>query len=223
MSHTEDNYLRAVFNLTERNKGTANTRDIARYLETSDASVTDMIKKLSSRDLLEYIPYHGVKLSPKGITLATQLIRRERLWKVFLHSRLDMNWNEINETAAQLKHVNTENLISLLDAFLENPKFDCFGDPIPNADGRFTLRNQVSLSSLPKGARAVLIGIRRQDRDFLNYLEKQQLKISSEIRVLSRLKFEQSIEILIDHKYISVLPSRISNELNVKWIKSKAD
>ncbi len=216
LSHTEEDYLKVVFNITERNKGTAGTNDIAGTLNTTPASVTDMIKRLSDKGYLNYKKYHGVQLSPMGIRAATQLIRNERLWKVFLHNSLGLSWDRIAYVAEQLKHVRSEETIDALSQFLGNPKFDPLGEAIPNKDGRFTLRNQVSLFNMKLNERGVIVGVRRHDAAFLKFLSTQNLKLGTKLKVINTLDFDFSKEVLVNDDNRLLLAANVCQELYVK-------
>lgn len=216
LSHTEENYIKAVFKLTERNRGTASTNDIAAALHTSAASVTDMIRRLSDKDLLVYEKYKGVFLSPVGMKQANRLIRRERLWKVFLHDKLGMPWDKIASAADQLKHVKSERMIEALDDYLDHPRFDPHGEPIPNAEGRFTLRNQTALDKLKKYDRAVVLGVRNHNPEFLKYLSANGIGIGTEIEISQKFDFDLSVELKLDKDRKLLLPSAHCQDIYVR-------
>ena len=121
-SFTEENYIKAIYQLTI-SKSSASTNDIAKSLETKASSVTDMLKKLKEKKLVNYEKYKGVKLTKPGIKLALMLIRKHRLWETFLVEKLNFDWHEIHEMAEELEHINSDELILRLDSFLEYPRF----------------------------------------------------------------------------------------------------
>jgi len=157
ISRTEENYLKAIFQLCEGSEQPASTNSIAQSMQTAAASVTDMIKKLSKKDLIHYQKHKGVRLTEVGNRIATNLIRNHRLWETFLVEKLKFSWEEVHEIAEELEHVQAEKLINRLDDFLGNPKFDPHGDPIPDAQGNFTFRKQIALPDLPEGKEGVPI------------------------------------------------------------------
>ena len=146
VSTTEENYLKAIYKISERNNNLASTSAISAELNTTAASVTDMLKKLSNKALINYQKYRGVSLTKEGGSLATALIRKHRLWEVFLVDKLHFSWDEVHDIAEELEHINSAALIERLDAFLEYPKFDPHGEPIPNKDGKIMLRRQLPLT-----------------------------------------------------------------------------
>src|SRR5690554_5916872 len=134
-SDSEENYLKSIFHLQRLSEDGVSTNAIADRMQTKASSVTDMLKKLADKDLVNYIKYQGVTLTNKGKKTAASIIRKHRLWEVFLVEKLDFNWDEVHEIAEQLEHIQSEKLIKKLDAFLGYPKKDPHGDPIPDADG----------------------------------------------------------------------------------------
>ena len=128
----EENYLKAIFKLSGKEKSTVSTNSIAEELQTKASSVSDMVKKLSEKDLINYVKYQGVSLTSTGNFLAVHIVRKHRLWEVFLVNHLNFKWDEVHDIAEQLEHIKSPELVSRLDAFLNYPNFDPHCDPIPN-------------------------------------------------------------------------------------------
>ncbi len=215
---TEENYIKAIYKITEKNQGSANTNAIAAHLDTSAASVTDMLKRLSEKEYFHYEKYKGVYLTSKGIQLATKLVRRHRLWEVFLVDKLGFRWDEVHDLAEELEHVDSENLIKKLDDYLGNPKYDPHGDPIPNSDGKFTIRNQVSLQNLLKEEAGIVVGVRESNKDFLTYLNSINVSLGTKIKVINHIEFDHSKKVIIDGNTEQVLSQKASTNLFVKKI-----
>src|SRR5688572_3663166 len=150
-SHTEENYLKAIFKLLEKEKGEVSTNAIAEKVNTKAASVTDMLKKLADKKLINYKKYQGVTLTAKGEKIAINIIRKHRLWEVFLVEKLKYKWDEIHDIAEQLEHIQSDSLIDRIDSFLNYPKFDPHGDPIPDLNGNFQQQKSQLLSTITKG------------------------------------------------------------------------
>jgi len=143
-SFTEENYIKAIFKLEELNQSKAvSTNDIAIKLSMQPASVTDMIKRLAEKKIVSYKKYHGVLLTVKGKKIALTIIRKHRLWEVFLVKKLNFKWDEVHEIAEQLEHINSNELVEKLDDFLGNPKFDPHGDAIPDKEGNMRVVNSI--------------------------------------------------------------------------------
>lgn len=216
ISHTEENYLKAIFKIAEKEKKSAGTNAISKQMSTTAASVTDMIKRLSEKELIHYKPYHGVSLTSEGNRIATKLIRKHRLWEVFLVDKLSFGWDEVHDIAEELEHIQSDKLIEKLDKFLNFPKFDPHGDPIPNAAGKFTLRNQKALSLFSIGMSGVLVGVKTHETPFLKYLNEIELALGSEIKVLKENAFDHSMEIEVNQKNKVLITSAVSQNLLLK-------
>jgi len=216
ITHTEENYLKAVYKLAGKEKKSVGTNAISSQMKTTAASVSDMIKRLSEKQLLNYQKYKGVTLTNMGNKHATQLIRKHRLWEVFLVEKLNFRWDQVHDIAEQLEHIQSDHLIQRLDAYLGNPRFDPHGDPIPNAEGKFMLRNQIPLVELYEGNSSILIGVREHDTPFLEYLNSFQIKIGTEFRILEKIKFDNSMRILIDESRETIISEKVGQNLFVR-------
>lgn len=217
-TQAEENYLKAIYKITQNTADqTVNTKAIADELGTTSASVTDMIKKLTDKSLLSYEKYYGVSLTKEGQKMAIKLLRKHRLWEVFLHDKLGFNWDEVHEVAEQLEHIQSLLLIERLDAFLEYPKFDPHGDPIPNENGNFTYRNQVSLSSIKEsGKQLTMLGVKRHHSEFLKYLDSIHLKPGAQIKILSIQEYDQSIKLRVEDRDEIMITQQVSQDILVK-------
>lgn len=198
-SLTEENYLKAIYHLSEGNdnKGIS-TNDIAKKIEISPASVSDMIKKLSQKDLVNYVKYQGVTLTTKGTNIAINIIRKHRLWETFLVEKLGFAWDEVHSVAEQLEHIESPLLIKKLDNFLDFPTHDPHGDPIPNEKGEIIKRKRISLENAPLQQMLKVIAVEETEPLFLKYLSKIRVKIGTEISVLEKIEYDGSLEIDID-------------------------
>ncbi len=202
LSYTEENYIKAILGLSLQAEVSVSTNELASVLTTTPASVTDMLKKLSAKDLISYQPYKGARLTESGYKHATFLIRKHRLWKVFLYQSLNIPWEAVQDIAEELEHINSDLLIDHLDSFLGFPKFDPHGDPIPNAHGKYTLRAQSPLSDLSPGKQGVIIGVKDQQISFLKYLDEKGIGIGKTVTIIRHDPYDQSIIITIDQKEI---------------------
>jgi DtxR family Mn-dependent transcriptional regulator len=200
-SSTHENYLKAIYHLLEEGKSGVSTTELAAFMLTSPASVTDMLKKLSARKLIHYRKYHGVKLTVNGRKAALSVIRSHRLWEVFLVSKLRYGWDEVHELAEQLEHVKSPSLVSRLEEFLGFPRFDPHGDPIPDHAGKLPAPKGVRLSELPSGKQAKVISVLNTKEEYLRYLSDAGIKIGSEIKLLKMADFDKSCDILLNRKH----------------------
>lgn len=213
---TEEDYLKAIYKIAEKEKSVVTTNAIAGQLNTSAPSVTDMLKKLKEKGMVHYQKYKGVTLTPSGNRVATTLIRKHRLWEVFLVEKLNFSWEQVHDIAEQLEHIRSVQLVNRLDNYLGNPKFDPHGDPIPNAEGKFTLRNQQPLHALQPGDAGIVIGVKEHDTSFLQHLNSLGIKLGTKLTVRNYVAYDGTMEIFINEE-IPVTISRItSNGILVK-------
>lgn len=216
ISQTEENYLKAIYKIQERAGKPASTNAIAAAMSTSAASVTDMIKRLSEKDLVNYERYRGVTMTKDGQRIATTLIRKHRLWEVFLVEKLDFSWDEVHDIAEQLEHIQSDELIVRLDEYLEFPRFDPHGDPIPDADGVFTFRKQVLLGEMSANEEGVIVGVQDHTSDFLQYLDRMELTLGTEIKLLERYAYDDSVKILLGNEKEIVISKKVSQHLFIQ-------
>ena len=212
-SQAEENYLKAIFKICERNGKLASTNSIAKALNTSPASVTDMIKRLDKHGMVNYEPYKGVHLTPKGAEKATLLIRKHRLWEVFLVEKLHFSWDEVHEIAEQLEHIQSALLVERLDEFLDYPKFDPHGDPIPDSSGNFEQRNQFLLSSAAENCWLVIVGVSEHSPAFLQHLTHLGLGLGTSIRILERYTYDGSTLIEIKDSDTKVISQKVGQHV----------
>jgi DtxR family Mn-dependent transcriptional regulator len=193
---SEENYLKAIFHLQEKD-GTVTTNALAEKLQTKPASVTDMMKKLSAKKLLNYKPYYGFSLSAEGKKIALFIVRRHRLWEYFLSEKLKFDWNEVHALAEELEHVSSKQLIDRLDQYLGYPQFDPHGDPIPDQKGKMKNVNKVSLFDLPFNQMAEVLQVTNQSSEMLELLEHKNISIGTKLEVKKHFDFDHSVELKI--------------------------
>lgn len=193
----EENYLKAIFHLENDFHGEVSTNAIAESMETKPSSVTDMVQKLGEKKLLTYKRYKGVKLTAEGKKVATNVIRKHRLWEVFLVEKLNFHWDEVHEIAEQLEHIQSEELILRLDKFLGSPEFDPHGDPIPDKHGVLKRTEKKLLSEIDKNQKGVCVGVKESSPEFLQYLDKKKISIGTKITVLGKEFFDGSMIIQV--------------------------
>ena len=200
ITRTEENYLKTIFSVFMQTQNNVSTNEIANLLDTSPASVTEMIKKLQEKNLVIYEKYNGVRLSNEGETKAITIIRKHRLWETFLVRKLDFSWSEVHDIAEQLEHIKSEKLIDKLDQLLNYPKFDPHGDPIPSKNGVFNYQERISIFEMDVNEEGIIMGVSLDNKDFLDYLTKLKISIGTRIKVIEIIKFDQSMKIEFDSK-----------------------
>ena len=200
LSYTEENYLKAIYRLSEGGLKAVLTNEIAESMSTKAASVTDMIKKLSSKNLLSYEKYYGAKITKHGKSQALSVIRKHRLWETFLVEKLHFNWDEVHDVAEQLEHIQSPLLIEKLDEFLGYPTADPHGHPIPDKDGKVPSMKLIPLSESVINKKAVVRSVKDGSPSFLQYLSKIGIYIGAKIAILDKIEFDSSLEVIIDNK-----------------------
>lgn len=202
-SFTEENYLKIIYHLAE-NTNNVQTNAIAEQMQTKPASVTDMIKKLADKGFIDYIKYQGVTMTEKGRNAAIDIVRKHRLWEVFLVDKLNFKWDEVHDVAEELEHIKSTALIERLDEFLGFPKSDPHGDPIPDKNGRFAKTQFTKLIELKIGDSGTITGVSQHSSAFLKHLEKLGLTLGKQIKINDVTDFDGSVEIVISDKQINI-------------------
>ncbi len=196
-SFTEENYLKAIYKLLEKGNRKVTTNGISGMVDTAPASVTDMLKKLAVKKLIHYEKYQGVSLTSAGKKTAINIIRKHRLWELFLVEKLHFKWDEVHDLAEQLEHIKSDMLIERLDQFLDNPKFDPHGDPIPDGKGNMHIQKSQPLSELNTNDKAIITGVIDHTPLFLRHIDRTGLSLGKEIRVQEKFIYDQSLHIFI--------------------------
>ena len=218
LSETEENYIKAVFYLSQEDTHTASTNAIAARMNTKAASVSDMLKKLAEKDLLVYVKYKGATLSKKGTKIALRLVRKHRLWEVFLVEKLGFKWDKVHHVAEQLEHIKSPDLVKRLDEFLNFPKFDPHGDPIPDEEGNVTKLQLQKLTSFKEDDQVLIMGVADTSSDFLQYLNQLGLALGLKVVVGKRFTFDLSQEIIVNNQK-TVISHLVASNLLVNEIK----
>tara|TARA_B100000787_G_scaffold137083_1_gene105930 strand:- start:1147 stop:1800 length:654 start_codon:yes stop_codon:yes gene_type:complete len=197
MTLAEENYLKTIFHLERKLKSEVSTNALAERMQTRASSVTDMMQKLADKKMLVYKKYKGVQLTEKGKKAAAYVVRKHRLWEVFLVDKLKFHWDEVHEIAEQMEHINSVELIKRLDAFLGHPDFDPHGDPIPDKDGNIKKAEKRLLSELIKNQIGICVGVKESSPEYLQYLDKKKISIGTKINVLGKEFFDGSMMIQV--------------------------
>lgn len=215
-SYTEENYLKAIYKLAEASPGLdVSTNSVSEALQTRPASVTDMLRRLGEKGLLNYQRYRGVSLTPEGKRLALLTIRKHRLWEVFLVQQLGFSWDEVHEVAEELEHIQSPLLVQRLDEFLGYPQTDPHGDPIPAADGSINRARHRLVADLAMGEEGTIVAVRSTAVPFLQYLDKVGLRLGSQLKVIDKIDFDNSLEVSIDCQRKQMLSAEVSRNLFV--------
>jgi DtxR family Mn-dependent transcriptional regulator len=215
-SLAEENYLKIIYRLCEGTKEDISTNSIAELTNNKAASVTDMLQKLAEKGWVTYQKYQGVRLTKIGESIALSIIRKHRLWEVFLVEKLGYNWDEVHEIAEQLEHIESETLINKLDSFLDFPKIDPHGDPIPNKEGEIPELGYLHLSEVKLNATCTLMGVAKDSAVFLQLLTKLNLSLGARLEVVEINTFDRSVSLKIAEEKPIFISHEVAKNILVK-------
>lgn len=208
----EENYLKSIYHLSI-DAGNVSTNQIAASLNTKASSVTDMLKKLADKALINYTRYQGVSLTPSGEKIAVNIIRKHRLWEYFLVEKLKFKWDQVHDMAEEMEHISSAELIDRLDEFMDYPQHDPHGEPIPDCNGRFNASELKSICTLNVNDSGIISGVRDHSSSFLQYLEKQQLTLGKKIFVTEIVEFDHSVILQTENKKEIHISREVANNL----------
>ena len=204
LTQSEENYLKAIYSLSEDQVEAISTNLLADKMSTKPSSVTDMVKKLSDKELISYQKYQGCELTAIGKKTALQIIRKHRLWEVFLVNKLNFGWDEVHEIAEQLEHIQSAKLTDHLEEYLGFPKVDPHGDPIPDKNGIFEKINKsIALSDVNLKGKGSVVGVEDGSSGFFQFLKRYEIGLGTEIQEMEKFDFDLSVLVLINGKEIS--------------------
>lgn len=217
---SEENYIKAIYHL-QGEAGMVTTNELSTELKTRPASVTDMLKKLKAKKLLSYEKYQGFRLSNDGKKVALGIIRRHRLWEYFLSEKLKFNWDEVHEVAEQLEHVTSTKLIDKLDEYLDFPRFDPHGDPIPDRNGKIATPERICITAIPLNHQMEVCHVGNQTPALLEILRHNHIGIGTILQVRKKFPFDQSIEVQSTQKPAFVLSDAVARHVWMKKMNAK--
>jgi len=216
ISFTEENYLKVIHRLSEATSEDISTNAVAELMQTKAASVTDMLRKLAEKGWVNYQKYQGVRLSAEGEKIALSIVRKHRLWEVFLVDKMGFNWDEVHEIAEQLEHIESDQLINKLDEYLGFPKTDPHGDPIPNKEGILPELAYSHLSDIKATKTCKLMGVAQDSAVFLQLLTKLNLSLGAKLDIQEINEFDRSIFVSINDASPIFISHEVAKNILVK-------
>jgi len=215
-SLTEENYLKEIFKLSEQHPKGVTTTALAAALGIRAATVSDQVRRLAAKHLVRHAKYRGVTMTDKGRKLALDIVRKHRLWEVFLVDRLRFGWDEVHPIAEQLEHIRSDELIRRLDKYLGFPRNDPHGDPIPDRNGKLPVDSLMPVSAMKLNQKGVVTGVADHDAAFLRYLEDNSLGLGNTVRVSGREAYDQSVHLRINNRRKLHISSRVAGNILVR-------
>jgi len=211
---SEENYIKAIYHL-QKVDGMVTTNELAAELESKPALITDMMKKLKAKKLLNYQPYQGFRLTADGTKVALGIIRRHRLWEFFLAEKLKFTWDEVHEVAEDLEHVSNKKLIDKLDEYLGFPRVDPHGDPIPDANGKIEISKKICITELAVNTVSTVASVSDHSSEILELLEHKKIAIGTKVEVKKKFEFDNSLEIKINRQPVITISEQLAKNIFV--------
>jgi len=215
----EENYIKNIYHLQQQN-GFVTTNELAAALKAKPASVTDMLKKLKVKKIINYEPYKEFQLSSQGKKVALSIIRKHRLWEYFLVEKLQFGWDQVHEVAEELEHISSKLLVEKLDAFLDHPRFDPHGDPIPDSNGKMSAQQQINLLLLEHHVSAEVTSVGNQSTELLEVLKHKNIHIGTILEIKKKFSFDNSLELKIKNQPAITISEQLARSLFVKLVKN---
>ena len=213
-----EDYLKTIFHL-QAESGETNTMAVARTMGVSGASVTAMVKKLSSRKLLKHDRYQGIALTEAGRKAALEVIRHHRLLELFLSKNLGYGLADVHDEADELEHAISERFERMMDAALGNPKIDPHGHAIPDMDGKMASRTGRPLSDLAENESAVVQTVLSHDSERLSYLERLRILPGTSVTVVRRKPLAEHVVVRVGaSKRTEEIGESLAREIRVERI-----
>lgn len=215
VTQSEENYLKTIYHLGKQGSIAVSTNAIADKMTTKASSVTDMLKKLAEKELVDYKKYQGVSLTHEGKVVAANVVRKHRLWEVFLVEKLNFSWDEVHDVAEQLEHIKSQKLVNEIDAFLKFPTHDPHGDPIPDREGNLQKSQKIFLSQVNESVNCSCVGVMDSSDHFLKYLDKNNIALGTDIQIMNKEPFDESMTIKVNNSKL-IISKEIANNIYVK-------
>jgi DtxR family Mn-dependent transcriptional regulator len=191
-SPTEENYLKALFNLAN-SQGEITLSELASRLQVSLPTANSMVKSLQKSQWLNYEKYKPLTLTAEGQLLAASIIRKHRLTELFLVHVMKFGWEEVHEVAEQIEHIHSPKFFERMDEMLGHPAADPHGSPIPGLDGKLQQQSYVPLSSVLPGQKVELLALSNSSAEFLEFLNSRGLSLGLTLTVISTERFDRSM------------------------------
>ncbi|GAA4320562.1 metal-dependent transcriptional regulator [Compostibacter hankyongensis] len=213
---SEENYLKAIYRLAQGPNEKITPTAIAESLGNNPASVIDMLKKLTEKQLIHYDKSRGARLTDRGAQAALEVVRKHRLWEVFLQEKLGYGWDEVHDIAEELEHIHHPDLAERLARYLGYPDYDPHGDPIPDAKGRMASLHRITLSELGDGRTCRVMAVRDASSAFLQYLQKLDIGIGTRLKVVEKIGFDGSLVLQVGKGHPVTVSEKFADGLLVK-------
>lgn len=214
LSYTEENYLKAMFNLSGKS-GEVTVNDLSKSLDIKMPTVTSMVQKLAGKNLVNYQPYKPLTLTEEGERMALSIIRKHRLTEMFLVEVMGFGWEEVHEVAEQIEHIHSPKFFEKMDEMLNYPTVDPHGSPIPDRGGKIQTRNFRSLHEFEKGDTLEFVAVTDSDDEFLKYLNSKNINLGITFKVTEKEEFDDIMELDFEGEKV-ILSAKVTSKMLVK-------
>ncbi|MEE9429610.1 MAG: metal-dependent transcriptional regulator [Melioribacteraceae bacterium] len=209
---SKENYLKAIYKLAKGNGKVVSSSELATELDVSKAAISEMAKKLALQGYINYQRYKGIKILSKGKKVALDVIRKHRLWELFLVNTLGLSWEEVHSEAENLEHSTTQFLIDKIDEHLDFPMFDPHGEPIPNKNGNYrSIINDFAMKECEVGKVYKISRVNDRNKELIKYLTQINIKLNKKIKIVDKLRFDNSIIIEVGKSSHSLSEKLVEN------------
>ena len=205
-----ENYLKNIYKI-QTTEGKVSTSSLSERLQVSPASVSEMVKKLADEGSLTHTPYKGVELTDSGKMQALKVIRKHRLWEMFLVEVLHFGWAEIDEEAERFEHIMSDRMEDKIDEVLGFPSVDPHGDPIPSKHGTVKSIRAVPLIEVEEGTTVRIVRVDDANAELLQYASSIGISLNKKIAIRQRMKFDNSLIVKIGTKEITISSTLAAN------------
>ncbi|MFV0155130.1 metal-dependent transcriptional regulator [Empedobacter falsenii] len=213
-SLVEENYLKALFHLSENGKGEVNVKDLSKHLEIKMPTVNSMMKKLAEKELVIYESYKPLRLSDKGILKASLIVRKHRLTEMFLVDKMGFGWEQVHEIAEQIEHIQSPIFFDKMDELLNFPKLDPHGSPIPDKNGKIEIINYKKLAEFQEGDKVEICAVIGSSDEFLKYLNSKNIHLNDEIEIISVEDFDGTMKVkFLKSNEIEIFSNHVTSRL----------
>ena len=216
-SSTEENYLKALFNLMNAD-GEMALSDLGRELEVSKPTVNSMMKNLSAKGRVDHQKYKPIKLTAKGKKYAAMIVRKHRLTEMFLVEKMGFGWEEVHDVAEQIEHIQSERFFSRMDEILGFPSVDPHGSPIPDENGKIPKVNHIQLSACAAGSKVRFAALQHSPRELLDFLNSKELRLGLHLEILNVVEFDGSVEVRYHGHKSELLSMKVAESIMVQEI-----
>lgn len=214
-SLAEENYLKALFNLSN-GTGVVNVNELSKHLNIKMPTVTSMMKKLASKNLVHYESYKPLRLTDLGKKEAAAIIRKHRLMEMFLVEKMSFGWEQVHDIAEQIEHIQSPLFFEKMDEILGYPKVDPHGSPIPDKDGNLHWKEYIKLSDCKVNDRVILGAVVNNSSDFLEFLNSRNLRLGLQITIKSIEPFDKTMVVQYENHPNETLSYTVCKRLLVE-------